>query len=234
MLVGELIQRVQSLYSKGVQSDDSRLTPRHIYNKLVTVRSKLISEKIKKKQKINQWNYQTLPCVELIKTHASECPCIPPTGCEILRSKYKLPKPLSNYDNHIIQSVTSLNGDITFSETSWNEKKFKNFNKYTAKKPDYYFRDGYLYITVNTKLKLITVTGIFEDPIEVDNFPSFCDENCKDCQDCESMFDKEFVVDNDMIDALIELSLNELIQVFGQSFEDATNNTRDNLSEQTK
>ena len=50
MKTEELIQRVQSLYSKGVQSDDSRLTSRHIYNKLTTVRAKLVTEEAKKNQ----------------------------------------------------------------------------------------------------------------------------------------------------------------------------------------
>jgi len=58
MTIKEIIQRVQSLYSKGVQSDDVRLEDRHIYNKMITVRSKLISQEAKKRQKINQWNYQ--------------------------------------------------------------------------------------------------------------------------------------------------------------------------------
>ena len=53
MLIKEIVQRIQSLYSKGVQSDDSRLSDRHIYNKMITVRSKLISQQHNKKQKIS-------------------------------------------------------------------------------------------------------------------------------------------------------------------------------------
>ena len=60
MKVIEIIQRIQSLYSKGAQSDDSRLSDRHIYNKLLTLRSKYISQQAKKKQKVNQWNFQVL------------------------------------------------------------------------------------------------------------------------------------------------------------------------------
>ena len=75
MKIGEIVQRVQSLYSKGVHSDDSRLSARHIYNKLLTVRARLISQEAKKKQKISQWNYQTISCIELIKVPAHECPC---------------------------------------------------------------------------------------------------------------------------------------------------------------
>ena len=61
MRVGDIIQRIQSLYSKGSQSDDTRLTPRHIYNKMLTVRSKLISEGAKKKQKVNYFYEFHLP-----------------------------------------------------------------------------------------------------------------------------------------------------------------------------
>ena len=49
MKIGEIIQRIQSLYSKGVESDDTRLMSRHIYNKLLTVRARLISQDAKKK-----------------------------------------------------------------------------------------------------------------------------------------------------------------------------------------
>ena len=42
MILRDIIQRVLSLYNKGLQSDDNRLKPRHIYNKLITVRSLLL------------------------------------------------------------------------------------------------------------------------------------------------------------------------------------------------
>lgn len=233
MLVEEIVQRIISLYNKGAKSDDSRLTERHVYNKLLSVRSKLISEEIKKKQKVNQWNYQSLPCIELQKAYPNECPCIPPLGCEILRSVHKLPKPLTNYDNHIIQSVTDLNGEVTFSETSWNEKKYKGGNKYTSTKPDYFIHNGYLFITHKIKIRVINLVGIFEDPFAEDSFPSYCNE-CTDCDDCRSVLEKEFPIDEDMIDALIELASIELLDRFNQGIEDRTNNSADNIPEQTK
>ena len=54
MKIGEIVTRVQSLYSKGVASDDSRLSNRLIYNKMLTVRSRLIVEQAKKKQRISR------------------------------------------------------------------------------------------------------------------------------------------------------------------------------------
>lgn len=235
MLISEIIQRIQSLYSKGVQSDDSRLTPRHIYNKMVTVRTKLISQKAKKKQKISQWNYQTIPCVELEKAPIHECPCLPPIGCDILKTKNPLPEPLTDLNKHLLQSVTSLDGSIIYSEVGWTEKKYKSSNKYTGKKPDYFIRNDYLYVTHKSGPKIITITGLFEDPIEVENYPSFCPgEDCTDCDDCTSPLDKDFPIDVDLIDTLIEMSVNELIILFSKNIEDLTNNTQDNIPEQSK
>ena len=91
MIIKEVIQRVQSLYSKGVESDDTRLSSRHIYNKLLTVRAKLFQEKINKKQFISPYSYSEFNCIELIKVPVHECPCVPPLGCCTLRSKYKFP-----------------------------------------------------------------------------------------------------------------------------------------------
>ena len=237
MLVRELIQRVQSLYSKGVQSDDSRLTPRHIYNKLQTIRTLLITQKAAKKQKISQWNYQSLPCVELVKAQPHECPCIPPVGCTILRTKYELPKPLLDLNQHLIQSVTSVDGSVIYSEVSWNAKKYKAASKYTSTKPDYFIRSGYLYLTHKKGPKIISIEGLFEDPVVAAAYTSYCgDYTCEgnECVECISPLDVEFPIESSMIDTLIEMALKELIEVFGMGIEDATNDTRDTITEQSK
>ena len=147
MILKNIIQRIQSGYSKGVQSSESRLTSRHIYNKFITVRAKLLREVSNKKQKISDWNYQTLNCVELIEIPAHQCPCIPPLGCEILRSKFKLPRPITGLNIHLIKSVTSITGENIYSEVSLKEKEYKKGNKFTSNKPDYFMEDGYLFLT---------------------------------------------------------------------------------------
>ena len=40
--IGEIIERIQSAYSKGVKTDDSRLSSRHIYSKIKSVRNRLV------------------------------------------------------------------------------------------------------------------------------------------------------------------------------------------------
>lgn len=223
MITSELIQRVQSLYSKGVQSDDSRLTPRHIYNKLITTKNKLIVQKSKKRQRLNQWNYQTLDCIELIKAKKHECPCVPPDGCEIYRSKFKIPKILIGMDNHLISSVSTVNGFTTYNEIGWTELKYKSSSRYTSTKPDYYIRNEYIYVIQRKGASVISITAIFEDPYDVYLFESACP--CEDCKKCTSPLDIEIPIDDDLIDTVIEMAVQELIMVYSQNNEDTNNNT---------
>lgn len=226
MKIGEIIQRVQSMYSKGVQSDDSRLTPRHIYNKLLSTRSRLIYQKANKKQKLNQWNFQTLECVELIKAPLNECPCLPPVGCTISRTKYKLPKPITNLTNHLIQSVISTDGSQVYSEILIQDYIYKKGNKYTANKIDYFIQNGYLYLTHKRVPKAISITGLFENPLDVYAYPSLCPSGSEE-EECFDIMEQEFPIDEDLIEPLIELSLQELVIMFTQMKEDSTNNSQD-------
>lgn len=233
MKVGEVIQRIQSLYSKGVESDDSRLSSRHIYNKILTIRSRLMSQEIKKKQKISQWNYQTIPCIKLVKVPSHECPCLPPVGCDILRSEYRLPSPITGLTEDAIHSVTSIERSLKIDRIQINAVNLQKGNKYTQKKTNYFIQDGYLYITTPTNLKVLSLIGLFEDPIEVSKFKSYCD-TCTDCVTCVDYMEEEFPIDNDMLDTLVEMSVRELIDIFSQSIEDITNNTRDSITQRSK
>jgi hypothetical protein len=238
MKLKEIIQRVQSLYSKGVQSDDSRLSNRHIYNKILTLRSRLIAQQHNKKQKISQWNYQTIPCIELIKVPANDCPCIPPIGCDVLRSKYELPEPLTGLSNYIIQSVFTIDRSIRLDEISVSAVNYQKGNKYSSKKINYYIHNNYIYVTASSSsihnLKFITLTAIFEDPFKANEFKTFCDEGCTDCKKCNDFLEEDFPIDNDLIDTVVEMCIPELIQLFSQNIEDLTNNSRDSLKEQSK
>lgn len=230
----DILQRVQSLYSKGLNSDDSRLSYRHIYNKLLTVRSKLITNELNKKQKLSQWNYQTLPCVELVLVPPHNCPCIPPIGCNILRTKYRLPEPLMGLSKNTIKTVSTIDRNILINEIAINSIKYQSSNKYTSKKMNYFVEDGYLYITTSSKLEIITITGIFENPLEVENFKNYCNSDCVDCNKCINYLEEDFPIDLNLVDSLVEISSVELVQNFNKSIEDITNNSRDTLKEYGK
>jgi len=223
--IGELIERVQSAYSKGVKSDDSRLSNRHIYSKLKSVRNKLISQQLKKRQKISDWNFIILSCVELIKVEKHDCPCLPALGCKVYRTKEKLPKVLTNLNKHIIQWVMTIESSRIIDETTRESYLYNTGNKYTKKHLKYILENGYMYIYGEYIPNLIKIKLLAENPIEAYNFPSYCEQSYQN--DCESILDKVFPIDGDMIEPLLEMSFPELINIFSQSIEDISNNTSD-------
>lgn len=224
MKISEIVQRIQARYSKGVPSDDSRLTSRHIYNKMVSVRTVLITQRLKKKQRISPWNYQTLPCVELETVPASECPCVAPVGCSIVRSKFPLPRPLAGLSDYAIQSVTTIERSVKIDSITLNAVNSLKGNKYSAKKTNYFILNGYLYLTTYDVIGVVSVVGLFEDPIEAILFEGYC-TTTPICIDYPSV---EFIIDTDLIDTLVELASEELIGNFSRSKEDNSNNSEDN------
>lgn len=89
--IGELVLRVQNLYSRGAASDDSRLSNRLIYSKMKSARAFILDQH---KRQMNVKNlYEYLDCVSLIEVSKYECECLDLYACEQLwRSEYELPK----------------------------------------------------------------------------------------------------------------------------------------------
>ena len=227
MLIKELIERIQSLYSKGVASDESRLSDRHIYNKLLSVRMQLISQQLKKKQRISDWNYSILPCVELIKVPNHECPCLGDLGCDVYRTKFPIPKVITDSNRHYIEFVMSVENGIRIEEISRQGVLYLKGNKYTSKKPKYLFENGYLYFPIQKSPGIVKIKLLAEDPAEARQYPSLCEEGCQDCLDCTPIYDQKFEIDGDLIEPLISICVQELIGIFSQRSEDMLNDSRD-------
>jgi len=228
MKVEELIQRVQSLYSKGAQSRSTRLMSRHIYNKLLSVRSLLVFQKRNKKQLLSKWNYSVIPCVELELVDPSECDCFVSPGCNLLRSTSKLPKPINDIGGYLIESVTSVDGAIQITETTYLKKNWQVDDKYTSNKPKWFIKDDYLYITITRKLKAVTIVGMFSDFMEVESFVSACASDLNET--CPiNPFEVEFSIDEELIDPLIELTAKELSAGFRFGYEDRRNDSVDKV-----
>lgn len=226
MFIREIIERIQSLYSKGVSSDESRLSDRHIYNKILSVRMQLLSQQLKKKQRISDWNYSVLPCVELIKVPNHECPCLGDLGCDVFRTKLPIPRVLTDSNRHYIEFVMSVENSMRIEETTRQGVIYSKGNKYTGAKPKYLFENGYLYFSSKKSPGVVKIKLLAEDPLEAMHYPSLCDD-CENCVDCIPAYDHEFNLDGDLIEPLIDICVQEIIVIFGQRPEDKDNNSRD-------
>lgn len=232
MQIIEVLQRIMSLYNKGVQSDDSRLRYPHIYNKALSVRAKLLSQKSRKGQNLSDWDYTTIHCIDMIPAHFSECP-VNLGDKKVLRSRNKIPRPIADISKNLIKSVTSLDGAVVFEESSFEHHKYSSGNKFAKKHHDYIFYSGYLFIISSNFPfpKTVTMTYVVEDPIEAYNYKGSCNEGE---EDCTPVYELEFPLEAGMIDTLVEISTNELINMFSQTIEDRSNNSSDSSAEQSK
>ena len=221
--LGDIIQRVQSLYSAGVQSDDSNLSSRHIYNKLKTVRNFLLTGQAKKKQKIGDINYSVLPCLEVIEVPNHECPCFP-SHCVVFRTKHKIVNPLSDLNVHLFSYVMNIETNRRYDEVSREEYLYNKGNKYTSRSLKFVFENGYLYFTGDAP-KVVRVRYLSADPVASLLTPSFCDDEEQDCLD---IFDYEFPIEPDLVEALIQITAQELIEMFLRIPSDNTNDNNDN------
>jgi len=226
MFVREVIERIQSLYSKGVSSDESRLSDRHVYNKVLSVRMQLLAQQLKKKQRISDWNYSVLPCVELIKVPNHECSCLGDLGCDIYRTKHQIPRVMTDSNRHYIDFVMSVESGMRIEETSRQGVLYLKGNKYTGVKPKYLFENGYLYFPIKKSPGVVKIKLLAEDPLVAMHFPSLCDD-CQNCTDCVAAYDHEFAIDGDLIEPLIDICVQEIIGIFGQRKEDTANDSRD-------
>lgn len=226
MFIREIIERIQSLYSKGVSSDESRLSDRHVYNKVLTVRMQLISQQLKKKQRVSDWNYSVLPCVELIKVPNHECPCLGDLGCDVFRTKFPIPRVLTDSNRHYIEFVMSVENGVRIEEVSRQGVIYLKGNKYTGSKPKFLFENGYLYFPIKKSPGVVKIKLLAENPLEAMHFPSLCDD-CESCTDCVPAYDHEFNIDGDLIEPLIDICVAEIIGIFAGRREDTANNSKD-------
>jgi hypothetical protein len=220
----EIIERVQSIYSKGAASDDTRLSSRHIYSKLKSAKALIIKRELDKKRRISDFNFDYLECVPMEKAQSHDCPCAPPAGHCIYKSKCKIPDTVTYRNGAFIQAVTSVDGSTVFNKTTWEWKQYRSFNRYVSPEADYFIKNNYIYVTRKAILPLkgITLKGIFTDEFDCNTCP------CEDVEpDCTSMLDKEFNLEPDLIDVVVELTVQELLKPYLEIKADEENDKAD-------
>lgn len=240
MKISEAIQRVQSLYSKGVESDDSRLTSRHIYNKLVSSRARVLEQSLKQRTPLSEWTYTTFNCVELEKVEGIECPCLPPAGCKVWRSKLELPKPIMGKYNESISWVMGVldsgSKTVYLTQETLDSMRHVGSSRYTKDNPRYVISNGYLYVygmTMSSSIDNIYVRMrmLVEDPIDTLALLHDCNQtaDCSqaDCPECVDYGTLEFSLDDAKTELVIDMALGELVSMFSASSQDLRNNMLD-------
>jgi hypothetical protein len=227
MLVSEIIYNIKNLMSGGVTSDDFNLSNEQILFIVNYYRAKLIKQDQDKGRYDKAIYTQNLGSVNITQADKNEC-------CEgdcILRTEFKIPKPLETRLGLNITFVGTTNGS-PFSLAEHNALFWNKAAKYTAKEPKWYYQNGYIYL-VNppTKmLKTINIQGIFENPEEANKFKTCsCPENNIDA-DCSENLDFEYNIPAQHIDTIIKLIASTELQLLRSFPSDIINDSVDQIA----
>lgn len=228
MNIRNALDTILSYQSGGIQTDDRRLHPQVVYKTLLGIRSTLITNKINKKQFISDWTYQILPHVEFISVDASLCPCLPPSGCSVMRSKLRVPKFLSGLSYNAIEGLYSADMRVKFSYTSRASLNTIKGNKYTSgNTKSFMIVDGYIYAYGKNIPEVMLLKGILFDPTQSKPFLSKCPGPGEVLDVCQSILDFDLYIDPDLQDPLLEMTKEKLRIGFGQTGDTITHNAQE-------
>lgn len=102
MTIGKHISAIRNLIKQ--YSDDSSYEDEFLYVLLNNANATWLKRKLENNEKINDWNWPSY-CVELEAGLSHDCSCVP-TGCTVLKTKYKIPKPLLARNRQLLKVYT--------------------------------------------------------------------------------------------------------------------------------
>lgn len=188
-------------------SDDSELSIDQVYFKIHTTRAMLIRQDQAKGRSLSDNITQTLPCLEVTKVNASEC-CNITAPCELYRTKLQLPRAIETYQRDLIVRV----GGVDITGPSWNyislaHIPWAGISKWTKDSTKWFTKGGYVYIINPPPVTRISVTGVFEDPTDLTQYPT-----CSG-QPCFSNDSNEYPLSSFMVPTLKQLVLEDLMRM---------------------
>ena len=210
-------------------SDDDEVSDRYIIYLYNIKRVKYLRQDLNNHQKsIDNSILQTL-CLAVEEVSASECNV--DYDCKkILRTTLKVPTPI---DLHIKSGITKIKPTnrlaVPFSIIS--KEKVPMLDGATFKSSLYAFidTDEYIYIISPDEesyklLECVTITGVFEDPLELGNYNDCC--NCGTPTPCFDELESEYPLQPHYIDIIRAEIINDLLKV-KQIREDKENDSND-------
>lgn len=188
MTINKLIYDVRDAVRQYV--DDSEITDRYIAYLYNIKRAKYLRQDLNNLQRTVDNSILQKLCLELEEVPISDCNV--DYSCEtIIRTKQPVPKPLELHLGSAITSVRpTIKTALSFMFTNKERAIVSEYSPFSEGVFAFLDTDNYIYlISQSDAVKLmecITVTGVFEDPLELRNY-----KNCCGCIDVASCYDED-------------------------------------------
>ena len=168
-------------------------------------------------------------CVKMVPITIKECPIVEFKLCKnLMRSEKKIENLITSKNFSGITSVVNLDGTVVYSEVTPSQYRRNKIRKINNKKNRNYFyiKDGYIYLPDSENemidIELINING--EEITDV--------SSCSEC-DCTSVWDRNFIIPDRMLDLVIKDTIQEVATIYRSSIEDENPNLDSNIKSQT-
>jgi len=211
----------------GIESDDENLSNAQVAFMVGYYRAKLLRQDRLKGRMNRELDIDNLGRVPLIEADNNEC-C--ETDACILRTEFKVPKPLETYDSLNITFVGSLTGQ-PYDKENHNSVFWTKAAKYTGKSPRWYYQNGYIYIVnpPTTMLSYVNIQGIFEDPMVAEQFRTCDCPNGDECIDEDSL-DFEYAMPLHYVDLIVKMVAETELRILTAMPTDISNDGLDQVT----
>lgn len=213
--LNKLVTDLQLIIRGSQVSQSEPISKRQIEDWVHQYRALLLKRDIDKGRTINSDYIQEIPDLEVDLVEKSEDNPIN-SGCYLLKSVDKIPKTL---DLHFSNGITYV-GNILgrqFQIVPYNRLYFQKYKKYASNLEQAAIRNQYIYITNNKELKYINVRGVFENPLELEEFSDID-------------FYSNYPLPQDKIPLLKEMVLQKELNISAQSPSDTKNDSAHGVS----
>lgn len=210
-------------------TDDSEVSDRYIQYLYGIKRSKYLRQDLNNYERTSDNSIKQTFCLALEEVSVNEC------GIDIecdtmLRTTLPVPKPIELHTKVAISSVKPTNRmAVPFNFITKRRAAFISASRFQQAIFAFLDEDGYIYVTAPSGnefklLNCLTVTGIFEDPLELINYQNCC--GCDDATPCFDMATTDYPLQPHYIDLIRKEIITDLLQ-FLQIPEDRDNNSID-------
>lgn len=158
-------------------------------------RSRLLKNSLEKDEKDRKYFKQV---IFVPMTEQTEVLCTTPyCQCEVAISAFKVPKPL-RVNGILFDYVGAIDGNNPFKETSAGMVVHLLNSKYGKKFVYYAYENGYIKVYNHSKLPMIRIEGIFDNPEEASKL------SCKDKEEVCDYWNQEYPVTGDITQLIVQ------------------------------
>lgn len=226
--VNELIYDVREAVKAF--SDDSELSDRYIIYLYGVKRAKYLRQDMNNYQKTIDESIKQTFCLKLEEVPLDECGLNYECGT-MLRTTKKVPRPLDLHTKTAITKVKpTTRVSVSFNFITKDRAQFLDSAPFAKAVYSFLDEDGYLYVYSNSDsyklLECLTITGVFQDPLSLEDYTNCCD--CKVTAEtvCFDWDTTEYPIQPHYIDLIREEIIKDILRTV-QVPEDKVNDSND-------